>query len=94
MNTVIVDGVAALTEAWPLVLLGLLVATLAGMAFSRAGRPAAPEVEPVLSEAGAGRTCRSLGHAYLRRDAGWCCSRCGDEVRHAAHQRTPQVAGV
>jgi hypothetical protein len=28
----------------------------------------------------AGAHCSRTGHHYVRRETGWCCGRCGDEV--------------
>ncbi|CAN7590824.1 hypothetical protein LJR027_004155 [Terrabacter sp. LjRoot27] len=88
MNSVIVDGAAALLAAWPLVLLTILVGSLFGTAFVRAGRPTV--VEPRWDAAGPGRACRSAGHSYLKRETGWCCSQCGDEIGEQIY--VPQVA--
>lgn len=85
MNSVTLDDAASLLAAWPLVLLALVIGSLVGTAFVRAGRPTAV-AGPGRAAAEAGRSCRSAGHHYLKDAAGWCCSHCGDEIRHPAHE--------
>jgi hypothetical protein len=82
MNSVTLDDAASLLAAWPLVLLALVIGSLVGTAFVRAGRPSAVAG---WTEAESGRACRSAGHHYLKDAAGWCCSHCGDEIVHPGH---------
>ena len=67
------------------VLLGLLV----GMSRHGINRRAAHDrVIPVLAPATVspvGVRCGLTGHHYLRRETGWCCAHCGDEVRTDVH---------
>jgi hypothetical protein len=90
MNSVILDGAASLVAAWPLALLTILVGSLFGTAFVRAGRPTDRAGQPTWGDAGPGRACRSAGHSYLKRETGWCCSQCGDEIGEQIY--VPQVA--
>jgi len=92
MNSVIFDGAASLVAAWPLVLLTILVGSLFGTAFVRAGRPSGRPVSPTWGDAGPGRACRSAGHSYLKRETGWRCSQCGDEIGDQIY--VPHVAGA
>lgn len=80
MNSTTLDA-ASLVAAWPLVILALVIGSLVGTAFVRAGRPATTVTR---ADAGLSRTCRSAGHHYLKDATGWCCSHCGDEIRHPA----------
>lgn len=75
-------GIADLVAAWPLVLLALAFVSLAAMAFVRAAHPAVPEPQDGWGDGDPRRTCRAAGHHYLKRETGWCCSQCGDEIRH------------
>lgn len=75
---------ASLMAAWPLVLLALVIGSLVGTAFVRAGRPASTGIVQASSDPS--RACRSAGHHYLKDASGWCCSRCGDEVLHPGHE--------
>lgn len=90
MNTVILDGAASLVAAWPLVLLTILVGSLFGSAFVRAGRPSGRGRDHGWGDTGPGRACRSAGHSYLKRETGWACSQCGDEIGDQTY--VPQVA--
>ena len=90
MNSVIVDGAASLAAAWPLALLTILVGFLFATAYVRAGRPTG--AGPRWDDAGPGRACRAAGHSYLKRETGWCCSQCGDEIGEQTY--VPQVAGA
>ena len=94
MNSVIVDGAASLAAAWPLALLTILVGSLFATAYVRAGRPTV--AGPRWDDAGPGRACRAAGHSYLKREAGWCCSQCGDEIAEQIYvpQPTRAAAGV
>lgn len=74
-------SIANLVAAWPLVLLALAFVSLVAMAFVRAARTATPEADTGWGEAGPARICRAAGHHYLRRETGWRCSHCGDEIR-------------
>jgi ribosomal protein L37AE/L43A len=86
MNSLI-DGAASLAAAWPLGLLTVLVGSLFGSAFVRAGRRTGTDVR--WDAAGPGRACRTNGHSYLKRETGWCCSQCGDEIGDQTY--VPQV---
>ncbi|WP_323095438.1 hypothetical protein [Intrasporangium sp. YIM S08009] len=93
MNPVILDEATSLVAAWPLVLVGLVIAALVGNAFVRGGRRTDGlhdwRGEPQT------RTCRSMGHRYVKDATGWCCSHCGDEIRHDTPTgRVREAAGV
>ena len=84
--------IANLVAAWPLALLGLAFASLIVMAVGRAARTAHPETSSGWSEGGPTSICRAAGHHYLKRETGWLCSHCGDEIRHyvgGTHEALP-----
>jgi hypothetical protein len=74
-------GIADLVAAWPIVLLALAFVSLVAMAFVRAAHAAVPEVHDGWGEGDPRRICRAAGHHYLKRETGWRCSQCGDEIR-------------
>ena len=80
MNPVTLQEATSLVAAWPLVLVGLVIAALVGNAFVHGGR----RTESTHGWRGQEqtRTCRSMGHRYVKDATGWCCSHCGDEIRH------------
>lgn len=83
--------IADLIAAWPLVLLVLALAFLIAMALGRAAHKAHPETSG-WGKDGPTSICRAAGHHYLRRETGWLCSHCGDEVRHyvaGTHEALP-----
>lgn len=80
MNPLTVGEATSLVAAWPLLLVGLVVASLVGSAFVRGGHRDEP-ADGWRSSAHT-RTCRTTGHRYVKDAAGWCCSHCGDEIRH------------
>ncbi|GAA2747919.1 hypothetical protein GCM10009868_39310 [Terrabacter aerolatus] len=95
-------SIADLVAAWPLVLLAMAFASIVARAFVRANRPVARESSTGWGEAGPKRICRTAGHHYLKRETGWRCSQCGDEIRRyvggtrgtpPAH-RNGELAGV
>lgn len=85
MNAVISSGATSLATLWPLAVLAVLVGSLSGVAFHRADQPSRHTAEPGGVGAGPARTCRAVGHHYVKRETGWCCPRCGDEIRHQTH---------
>ncbi len=94
MNPVILDQATSLLAAWPLALVGVVIVSLVGTAFVRGGR--ATETTPGWRGASHTRTCRSMGHRYVKDAAGWCCSHCGDEILHdtPAGRSVREAAGV
>ena len=95
MNTMIMGGVDSLVAAWPLALVAIVMASLLGGAFARAGQEAGTKAT-TRSDSGATLTCRSSGHRYLKGATGWSCSHCGDAIGHAAPSSHParEVAPV
>jgi hypothetical protein len=94
MNPVILDEATSIVAAWPLMLVGLVIASLVGRAFVRGGRPA--DTSQDWRTSAHTRTCRSTGHRYVKDATGWCCTHCGDEIRHdtPAGRSVRQAAGV
>jgi hypothetical protein len=93
MNLVILDAVTSFVAAWPLMLVGIVIAALVGNAFVRGGRRS-DALHDWRGDAQT-RTCRSTGHRYVKDATGWCCSHCGDEIRHnTPSQRVRETAGV
>lgn len=82
MNLAVVDGVSSLVAAWPLAIVAIVIASLLGRAFVRAGRT--DRTASVGGTSGTGITCRPTGHHYVRDAGGWCCSHCGDAIRSGA----------
>lgn len=94
MNPVILDEATSLLAAWPIMLVALVIAALVGNAFVRGGhRNDGPQHWRGEAQT---RTCRSMGHRYVKDATGWCCSHCGDEIRHdtPAGRTVREVAGV
>ncbi|MBC9824053.1 hypothetical protein [Terrabacter sp. MAHUQ-38] len=81
MNAVISSEATSLATLWPLAVLAMLVGSLSGVAFHRADRPSRRAAEPAWAGTGPAVGCGSVGHHYVRRETGWCCPRCGDEIR-------------
>ncbi|WP_374971217.1 hypothetical protein [Terrabacter sp. BE26] len=88
MDTMIMGGVDSLVAVWPLALVAIVMASLLGSAYVRAGQGAGAGTT-TRSESGPTQTCRSAGHHYLKGATGWSCSHCGDEIRHAARVSQP-----
>ena len=85
MNAVISSDATSLATLWPLAVLALLMGSLSGIAFHRADQPSADAARHGRAGADPAVTCRAVGHHYVKRETGWCCPRCGDEIRHQAH---------
>jgi hypothetical protein len=84
MNAVISSGATSLATLWPLAVLALLVGSLSGIALHRATQHPGHAAEPGWRGTGPAWSCRSVGHHYVKRESGWCCPRCGDEILHQA----------
>ena len=94
MNPVILGEATSLVAAWPLVLVGLVFVSLVGTAYVRGGhRDETPQGRRGADQT---RTCRSMGHRYVKDATGWCCSHCGDEIRddRPAGRSVREAAGV
>ena len=88
MDTMIMGGVDSLVAAWPLALVAVVMASLLGGAFARAGQEGDAKATR-RSQSGATLTCHSSGHRYLKGATGWSCSHCGDAIRQAAPAPQP-----
>lgn len=85
MNAVISSDATSLATLWPLAVLAVLVGSLSGIAFHRADQPSGHAAQHARAGTGSALGCGAVGHHYVKRETGWCCPRCGDEIRHQTH---------